>query len=415
MPPATIATMDPALKQIYRPSYINDVCFKDRPLLACMPKYTEFGGRNMPIVLKYTRPQGRSVNFGVAQANATPSNLEDFLLVRRKDYGVATIEGETVDAMEKDRYAFLKGTSMEIDGILETLSRNLHIMAYRDGHATRGTGDGAWVVAGTVCTLADPEEASNFEVGMVITTTAAGYAGAVRPGSITLTAINRIAGTLTAAINWNAAGGIPAIVNTDHLQVQGDYIAIGDTLAPSGLAAWVPPAAPGAALFYGVNRTADITRLGGLRYNGAALTPEEALINGQSLQAQHGGKGTHAFMHHTKYRDLENSLGARVQYEMVQSGTKGSQGDIGFQSIKIQGNKGPINVIADEACPTDYCWILQMDTWQLCSLGGAPKILMHDGNRILRVNNLDEVEVRAGMYHNIACLAPGYNVVVTMP
>jgi len=32
MPPLTIATADAALKQIYKPGYLNDVCYRDRPL-----------------------------------------------------------------------------------------------------------------------------------------------------------------------------------------------------------------------------------------------------------------------------------------------------------------------------------------------------------------------------------------------
>jgi hypothetical protein len=368
MPPLTIATADAALKQIYRPGYLNDVCFKDKPLLAMMPKYTKFGGRNMPIVLEYGKPQGRSVQFATAQTNATPSLFEDFLLTRVSNYGITQVTGETVDAMAEDAYSFIRGLSNQIDGILATVSRDLHHAAYRDGRGARGVGDGAWAVGGAICTLNDPEDASNFEVGMVVTATAAGFGGAIRAGTVTLAGVDRINGTLTATANWNA--GIGAIANTDVLFQEGDYLLAGDFLKVRGLDAWCPAAAaPGAGLFFGVNRTADVTRLGGLRYNGAALTPEEALINGQALAAQHGGRPTHCFLHHTKYRDLENSLGARVQYEMVQSGHKGTQGVIGFEAIKIQGNKGPIFVIPDEMCQVDYAWMLQLDTWCLNSLG----------------------------------------------
>lgn len=417
MPPLTIATADAALKQIYRPGYLNDVCFKDKPLLAMLPKFTKFGGRNLPVVMEYGKPQGRSVQFATAQTNATPSLFEDFLLTRVSNYCVTQVTGETVDAMGEDSYSFIRGLSNQIDGAMQTLSRDMHHAAYRNGRGQRGVGDGAWAIAGLVCTLNDPEDASNFEVGMVVTSTAAGFAGAINPGSVTLGAVDRLAGTLTSAAgNWNAAGNIPLIANTDVLFQEGDYLLAGDLLKMSGLDAWCPAAAaPGAALFFGVNRTADVTRLGGLRYNGAALTPEEALINGQSLCAQFGGKPTHCFLHHTKYRDLENSLGARVQYELVQSGHKGTQGVIGFESIKIQGNKGPIFVIPDEMCQTDYAWMLQLDTWCLNSLGEAPKILQHDGNRILRQGAADGVEVRCGAYANISCLAPGYNCAITMP
>ena len=138
MPPLTIASADAALKQIYKPGYIADVCYKDRPLLAMLPKFEGFGGRNMPIVLEYGHPAGRSQVFATAQANATPGLFEDFLLTRVHDYGVTQIDGETADAMESDRYSWVRGMSNQIDGILKQTARNLHIMAYGDQSGFRG-------------------------------------------------------------------------------------------------------------------------------------------------------------------------------------------------------------------------------------------------------------------------------------
>ena len=101
MPPLTIVSADAALKQIYKPGYMNDVVYKDRPLLALLPKSENFGGRNMPVVLEYGHPAGRSQVFATAQTNATPALYEDFLLTRVHDYGVTQIDGETADAIDQ--------------------------------------------------------------------------------------------------------------------------------------------------------------------------------------------------------------------------------------------------------------------------------------------------------------------------
>jgi hypothetical protein len=401
MPPLTITTADAALKQIYVPGYMNDVCYKDRPLLAMLPKYEKFGGRNMPIVLEYGHPAGRSQVFATAQANAQPSQFEDFLLDRVHDYGVTQVDGETVDAMEGDAYAWVRGMTSQVNGILNQTARNAHIMAYRNGSGVRGV-----VLAGTgtnTLTLTNPEDAANFEVGMSID--GATGAGAPHGTPDTISAINRIAGTLVStAATWNAA-----ILNGDNLFVEGDYTAAASVNMLAGLEAWVPAAAPGAGLFFGVNRTFDATRLGGLRLNVAALTIEEGLNNGANLVASHGGTPTHCFLNYTNYQDLINSLGAKATYEMVQSSHQGLKGYIGFESCKIIGPKGPISVIPDNACPLDVGWMLQLDTWVCASLGPLPKILSHDGQKWLRVNNADQVEVRVGYYGNIGCKAPGYN------
>jgi hypothetical protein len=391
MPPLTIATADAALKQIYVPGYMNDVCYKDRPLLAMLPKYEKFGGRNMPIVLEYGHPAGRSQVFATAQANAIPSQFEDFLLTRVHDYGVTQVDGETIDAMEGDTYAWVRGLSSQIDGILNQTARNLHIMAYRNGSGYRGV---VGVGTGTaVLTLTNPEDAHLFEVGMSID--GATGAGAPHGTPDTISAINRIAGTLTSTLaTWPAA-----ILNGDNLFVEGDYTVAAGINMVSGLQAWVPAAAPGAGLFFGVNRTFDITRLGGLRLNAAALTIEEGLNNAANLVAAHGGTPDHCFMNYTNYQDLINALGAKATYEQIESAHTGMSGArIGFEGVRIIGPKGPIKVIPDNACPVDTAFMLQLDTWVCASIGGAPKILNQDGNRYLRVNNADQVEVRQYSY-----------------
>jgi hypothetical protein len=402
MPPLTIASADAALKQIYKPGYIADVCYKDRPLLAMLPKFEGFGGRNMPIVLEYGHPAGRSQVFATAQANATQGLFEDFLLTRVHDYGVTQIDGETADAMESDRYSWVRGMSNQIDGIMSQTARNLHIMCYGGSNGNRGVVAGG---AGTpTLTLATLSDIHKFEVGMSIDGTATGLAGAPFGFPQTITAINRIAGTLTAAANWNAA-----FVATAELFVEGDYTAAASTNMISGLEAWVPAVVPAAA-FFGVVRTQDATRLGGLRQAAFGGTVEESLIRGAFLVDANGGKPSHVFLNPINYRDLVNGLGAKVNYERVQTPHIGMDGVIGFKSVCIDGPKGPIYCISDNVCPEDTAWMLQLDTWVLASLGPAPKLInTRDGNRFLRQNAADGYEVRVGYYGNMGCRAPGYN------
>ena len=50
-----------------------------------------------------------------------------------------------------------------------------------------------------------------------------------------------------------------------------------------------------------------------------------------------------------------------------------------------------------------------MDTWALYSMGDAIQVLSHDGQRMLRQNGYDGVEIRMGGYYQMGCRAPGYN------
>jgi len=240
---------------------------------------------------------------------------------------------------------------------------------------------------------------------MSIDHTIAGGAGAPRGFPQTLTQIDRITGTYTAAGLWNAA-----VVATDIAFVEGDYTAAASTNMVAGLNTWVPTLAAGVGVLFGVNRALDVTRLGGLRQAAFGGTVEESLIRGAFLVDANGGKPSHVFLNPINYRDLVNGLGAKVTYERVQSPHIGMDGVIGFKSVCIDGPKGPIYCISDNACPEDVAWMLQMDTWVMASLGAAPKLInTRDGNRFLRQNNQDGYEIRCCYYGNMGCRAPGYN------
>jgi hypothetical protein len=53
-------------------------------------------------------PQGRSVNFANAQANKTNTKIKDFVLTRVKDYALASIDNETLEASKGNANAFLE-------------------------------------------------------------------------------------------------------------------------------------------------------------------------------------------------------------------------------------------------------------------------------------------------------------------
>jgi hypothetical protein len=113
-------------------------------------------------------------------------------------------------------------------------------------------------------------------------------------------------------------------------------------------------------------------------------------------------------MSYQKYADLEKALGSKVQY--IQDKAQGIQANIAYSGIQITGPKGPIKVIPDQNCQSSAFWMLQLDSWKLCSLGMAPKILKSDGLDFLRVSSEDSVEVRVGYYAQVGCHAPGYNL-----
>ena len=391
-----LTTFAAALKQHYTNDRVENMVYRDNPLLAMLPKYEQFGGENLKLPIKYGIPQGRSATFSTAQSNKTNTQFKAFLLTRDKDYSLASIDNETIEASKGNSNAFMEAATTEIDGAIESCTRSLAIAMYGSGSGSIGQVQAS--STGTSFQLSDVEEVTNFEVGMEIVFSVADGGGALKSGSVTITGVDRDSGVVSVDALTAIDGGSGVAAN-DYVFVEGDY-----DLKIKGLRAWLPDSAPSVSdSFFSVNRSADSTRLAGIRFDGSALPIEEALIEAASRIGREGGRPDYCFMSYSKFADLEKALGSKVQY------IDHKVGEIGFRGILIHGPRGPIRCIPDQNCPSDRAFMLSMSYWKLYSLGKCPKILDSDGLKMLRESNADAVEVRVGYYAQMGCRAPGFN------
>ena len=394
-----MATFASALKAHYTNDTVENMVYQDNPTLALVAKMEDFAGKNLPIPIIYGNPQGRSSNFATAQANKTSSKLKDFVLTRAKDYSLASIDNETIEASKGNANAFMEAATTEIDGAIHSAARSLAIAMFGTGSGSIGQIDNAQVLTATVIQLEKVEAVTNFEVGQTLQVSATDGGTVVRAGTIQVVGVDRDLGQITINAPLNTA--IPAVAVSDYIFVQGDY-----DQKIKGFAAWLPAVSPLVTdNFFSVNRSADATRLAGIRFDGSAQPIEEALIGGASRAAREGAKSTHCVMSYDKFSQLEKELGTKVRYMDLKV-----TNFVGFRGIQVNGPRGIINVYADQNCPTDVAYMLQLDTWKLYSLGKAPKILDTDGLKMLRDSNADSVEIRVGYYAQLGCRAPGFNV-----
>jgi len=388
-----MTTFAAALKQHYTDEKIENMVYKDNPFLAMLSKYEDFGGENLKLPVKYGIPMGRSATFADAVSNKTASQLKAFLLTRKADYAIASIANETIEASKGNANAFIEAATFEIDGAIEAATRSLAVSLYGDGSGSIGVvGALATTTASNdTITLATIQDITNFEVGMQLNF---GTATANKK----IDSINRDTGVFIV----DAASGA---TTTEAIYVDGDK----DNML-SGLGGWLPSSAPGSTdSFFGVNRSSDSTRLGGIRFDGSSLPLEEALIGAAARVAREGGKPDVCFVNYNNFGDLEKALGSKVSYVDVKVNP-----EIGFRGILIHGPRGPIKVVPDQNCPNGVAYMLQMDVWKLYSLGKAPKILDSDGLKFLRESTADAVEARIGYYAQLGCRAPGFNVRVAL-
>lgn len=348
----------------------------------------------MVIPVHFGNPQGASADFTTAKANKTASKLKDFTITRVKDYSLASIDNETMEASEGNSNAFMEAVGFEIDGAIHTAARRLAIAVYGSGTGKIGkiaTGG----IASLVITLDQAEDITNFEVNQKLNFSTADGGGTVKATEPLVTAVDRNNGKITVS-------DVTGLAAADFIFVDGDYDA-----KLKGLQAWMPATVTSTA-FFGMDRSVDASRLGGIQIDGSNKPIEEALIEAASRIAREGGKPTHVFMSYAKYSDLEKSLGSKVQYVDVKASP-----DVGFRGVVLNGPRGPMKIIPDQNCPAGKAFMLQLDTWKLYSLKKAPHILNLEGLKTLRENDADSIELRVGSYCQLACSAPGYNGVIS--
>lgn len=410
----SVTNFDPALKQIYRPQNVQNLTYKNKVLFGLLPKFEGFGGRNMPVVLEYGNPQGRSTTFSTAQSNATEVKLEDFLLTRVNDYSVATITGEVIEATRGDSMAFLQALKTKINGAMNSLANSIETKLFRGGTGSIGT-VGSYTGSATTFTLTQIEESPCYEVNMELVSSAAD-GGSLDSGNATVTAINRTTGVLTSDSAWDAQ--ITGFAANRYLYVQGDAQNGGSALTTTaGLSAWFPATAPAAgSSFFGVDRSPD-SRLYGLYKDGTGGAPlEEVLIDSQSIAAREEGAPNIAVMHHAQYRRLIKELGAKKDYtQLTARSAKGMVAEVGYRGVVVEGDHGPVSCVAANKCQANIAWVLSVDGLLLATLGNATKFLMEDNLRILRQASADGYEVRLGYRGNFCSKSPIRNVHVALP
>lgn len=390
------------LKEYYSNQRVTQMTYKDAPLYAMLTKVKDFSGRIYPLPMRVTNPQGRSSTFANAQSQKIGSNYKEFSLVRAKDYSLASISSEAIMASENDAGAFLRLATAEIDGALDSLKRALGWAIYGDGSGAIGTIASYSLVGGfAVIALSQVEDVVKFEIGQTLEVRSGATLRSFSTGvSITqVSKVDRDQGIVTlAAISITGSD----IVANDTTNVVGDY-----NTKLTGLAGWLPKTTPTSALFFGVDRTADATRLGGVRNSAIGKPMDEALIDAARRAGREGGSPDYGFLGFSRYAQLEKTLGSRVIYSDVEVA------GVGFRGIEISGPNGKIVIMPDRDCPENTGYLLQMDTFALYSLKEPVMILDMDGNKMLRESSADAYEIRCATFSQLGCTFPGANVVIS--
>jgi hypothetical protein len=387
-----------ALKEWYDDQKVQNLTYAKNPTLAIIPKDEDTGGKYYPVPVQYEVNQGRSSSFTNAQGNQTAALLAEFLVTRKPDYDIATIDNQTMMASSSDRGSFLRMATVLIDSAMRGCTLSQASGLFRSGTGSIGAISS---ISSGVITLTNPADVSQFGINQTLQANssdggtpraALGYviARSVRNGTITV-ASSGLGGSAGSPAGWTT---------NDFLLVQGD-----NNAKMSGFTGWLPLTDPSTSdSFYGVNRSVDY-RLFGVSYDGSGQPIEEALIDHSLLLGREGASPDTFPTNFGSYAALVKALGTRREYEQM-DGPAG----IGFRAVVVDGATGPIRCFADRNCQPATGFMLQLDTWKLISLGPVPQILRYeDRAEMLRVYNSDAAEARIAAYSNLISNAPGWN------
>lgn len=267
-----------ALKELYTgDDYMKDLVYKKNPFLALVPKDESpsgFAGKYIPVPLVYGTPQGRSATFASAQTYQTAPSLSSFFVYRVSNYQLVTITNELLEATKDNAGAFVDEAKLNMDTGFRNISNDLAHDLFSDGSGVRGQ---ISAISGSgLITLVDAGSVVNFEVGMTLQSYNSSFVVVTAGALGYVIAVNRSAGTVQLSATAGGAAGLPTNWSTTFLNLvqQGDNpaaaTATGTALKVTGLQGWLPTTSPSATSFWGVDRSVDPTRLGGVRYDGSS-------------------------------------------------------------------------------------------------------------------------------------------------
>ena len=292
----------------------------------------------------------------------------------------------------------------EIDGVMRSVGDSISRNLYRDGSGAIGRINNS-SFSTTALDLVTDMDSLNFEVGMVLQVSGTKSGGSVRSGTLTVSAVNRGASSNQITMSGNLSGW-SSVAQNDYIYQSGDYDG-----ALTGLEGWLPATAPTSGdSFFGEDRSDDVSRLAGQRYDGSSGTILEALIEGAALAAREGGRPDYMFCSFADFVSIEKAMNAQVQREVKQTDSVS-----GYRSLEFYAPHGVVKIVPDKDCPGSTAYMLQLNNWSLMSIGSAVQLTELDGNRVLRQSSDDGIEVRVHSYSQLACDAPGHNCVVTLP
>lgn len=402
---ATLDTAANILKEYYDSTDIVSFLVEDSPTLGILPKRTDFGGGIMPLPFMYAPTAGVATVMSSAQAAKADASEEKWDLTTHDIFSLFSLDHKARQAASRGgAKAFVDLVESRADAAMQAAKMLINRYIFGNGGGAIGTIESS---TATTVTLTSRSALHclyrNFQIQPATTD---GTSGALINDIITITNVNRQTRTLTAS----------SVNTTNYAANNSIFIRGSFGNALRGFAAWFPTSAPSSTAFFGVDRTLDSRMYGTIRTTtmlGDDSSLEEACISLTADCADAGGNPNYIIMNSRLLRVLVKQLGAKVCYERVPAQRYDGEEDavIGFQSVVLLGENGPVKILGDRNCPYGLLYALDThnDNCGIISMGPMLDFLKYedDDNRFLRHASENAMEARLGGYLQFYARTPG--------
>lgn len=322
------------------------------------------------------------------------------------------------------RGSFINVLRRDMDSTLERIQRVRlrHIFADGAGEIGEVGVAGAGTNSAIKFTLSSLVDVIYFEVGTQLEAAATKLATSPKQlGSNTVffkvTHIDRAKGEVivsvvndsgTAVSSGNGAG---VLTKGTYLFQKGDLTAIptNGTRRMPGFAAWCPETIATTDNFWGMNRSRDRVRLGGVVHDvdtsDSDRQYQNTFITAAHVQRTVGGRIRNIVMNPYHFKEFQKELGKDVTYRKVDV-TGINKGVPGFRGIQIAYTLGDLMIHQDIHCPTGLAWGYVASDWTIVSLGKFLQTWNDDGRVVDRVPGKNQVTGAMHSYATMICKNP---------
>lgn len=406
MAAANIVNLAAVLTEIWQPKDKEDLFYEDSPMYAKSTKKTDWTGVIQHIVFGYGMINGRSATFEDALEMRKPTKKARMNIEPRDEYAVWSLDHKFLTLSRGKGSVIVDHVADESRAAMMKIKRALSWKVWGNGGGAVGRLNTTTITgSATSVTFENSLGARRLEEGdVVVFATTDGTSGSPLDGEMTVSTVDTATNTI--GFTSTFTNGCPEAVGSSQLYVfvRGDF-----GMSMGGFSLFVPRADNTVlnTTCWGLTRTANPRRLGGIRTGVKGLPVEQAATQILKVCDIEGVFSIDAgYLHTDRWQQMYNSLeGKRVIGDDVVNGR------VGFKRLEVLSPKGKtVGIYADaEVHPDDFPMLTTNDTY-FHSAGAFPDFLTMNREPITEAT-ANAGQYRSGGYGNWYVKNPGKHAV----